>query len=157
MATSELSKLRAGQAADAGPLSARVWNRLVEIGQAVVGMRGGPGIKVQVKSSGIVISADPDAAMEIPGVITAASGTAAGPATFTYDVTPIGRPDIDPLPGKAPDEGRPVDPADNVWIYPARAGDRCTILLIPDPGGSGSRMTKLRVYTERIAFGPCGT
>lgn len=155
MATSELVKLRQGAGADTGPLSARAWNKIVEVVQSVLGMRGGPGILVKRGATGLIVSLDPDTTLEIPATITQASGTAPGVANFTYTATPIGRKDINPLVNKAPDEGRPVNPADGVFVYPAAVGDRCTIVLVPTGTGAGVHTSRLRVYTEKIAFGPC--
>lgn len=141
-------------------LTAQRLNQLVDAVNALLQLRGGPGVKVAMTETGVTIGLDLQMILGngIDARISAVSG-GSGPAvasTFTYSVKAFGRPELPEYTGLTPTAGRPVQSGDSTTeIYPAAVGDRCRLFLEPD--GDGTSTPKLWIGTETLAFEDCGS
>jgi hypothetical protein len=133
-------------------LSAGWLNQLRDFVASLANVGVGDGLSIVNSSTGIMISSTASAAEWRRGVIKAAPiGADALASAIRYDVKVVG---IDVLATNL--EAKISRPAQgSVRLVPARVGDPCFVLLVPD--GDGTFTAWLWAMTETLAFAPCGT
>lgn len=132
-------------------LSAGWLNQLRDFVASLANIGVGDGLSIVNSSTGILISSTASAGEWRRGVIKAApAGADAVASTIRYDVKVVG---IDAIATSL--EARISRPAQgSARLVPARVGDPCFVLLVPD--GDGTFTAWLWAMTETLAFAPCG-